>query len=101
MAHRLLQPPGSTLQHRLRLPRPQRITETLTAQLLGSTMPRDAFRTVKTSQSQICTGVLAPPQIFAISRAGGTNSPENMRNGLRVGNAARLVDKTRGQSAGA
>lgn len=61
---------------------------------------RDSLRLVRTSGTMTALGPLPTVQRFAVNPAGGTNSSENMQPGLRIANARRLVDKTRGQSAG-
>lgn len=99
MAHRLLLPPVRRMEGRIRLPMIQDIGGAATRRWYSSLRPRDSLRTLRTNTPTV-KGPVASPQVFVIDAAGGTNSPENMSSGLMVGNAGRLVNKTRGQSAG-
>ena len=100
MAHRLLVPPVRRMEGRVRLPMIQDVGGSIARGFSASLMPRDSLRKVRTSQTQIATGPLPGLQTFVMAGPGQPNTPESMSNGLRKANAARLVDKTRGQSAG-
>lgn len=100
MAHRLLVPPVRRMEGLARLPRVQLIDEAIARNFQDGLMPRDSLRHVKTSQTIKATGPLSSPQVFAISRVNGPNDPAAMRPGLRIRNAPRIANKTRGQSVG-
>lgn len=100
MAHRLLTPHVSRMEHPARLPLVQHLTTAITDNLQRSMMTRDSLRMVKTTGRRTCFSPLAPVQVFAMSGPGYPNTPESMRNGLRIKNAPQLAASTRGQSAG-
>lgn len=100
MGHPLLQPGPGKFTGRIRLPMIQDIGGDNTRRWYASLRKRDDLRLVRTSQTQIAKGPLPSMQIFAVDHAGGPNSPESMAPGLMVANARKLVDKSRGQSAG-
>jgi len=100
---RLLVRPYRRLEGRIRLPEIQHIGRDVSRQMTASMMTRDSLRLSGTSRAGIITGPLAPVQIFATQSDPGemfVNSEANMTSGLLIGNARRLVTKTRGQSAG-
>lgn len=100
MAHRLLIPPVRRLEGQIRLPMIQDIGGATSRRYGQSLMPRDSLRLVRTSGTMIAPGPLPGIQTFVMAGPGQPNAPDSMSNGLRKANAARLVDKTRGQSAG-
>jgi hypothetical protein len=67
---------------------------------MNSMMTRDSLRLAKTSARHSHIGPLHAVQQFTVEAVGGTQSPDNMRPGLRISNSRRISDKTRGQSAG-
>lgn len=99
MAHRLLAPPVRRLEGQIRLPVLQDL-EANTRAWHATLRVRDSLRLANTSRALIATGPLPAVQRFAVDPAGSVNSQENMQPGLRISNARRLVDKTRGQSVG-
>ena len=100
MAHRLLTPPVRRMTGRARLPLIQRPSVAITRNLLATLQPKESLRLVKTSPTNKYPGPLQPIQVFTIDGPGGTNSPANMQEGLRVANSPNLSGSTRGQSAG-
>ena len=101
MPHRLLVPPVKRMEGEMRLPMIQDPGQAIARQLRASLMPRDSLREVRTSGSLVAPGPLPSPQAFTMEGPGQPNAPESMQSGLMIGNARRLVDKTRGQSVGA
>lgn len=99
MAHRLLVPPVRRMEGQARLPVIQDL-EANTRAWHSTLRVRDSLRLARTSGTMTALGPLPAVQRFAVDPAGGVNSPESMQPGLRIANARRLVDKTRGQSAG-
>jgi hypothetical protein len=99
MAHRLLLPPQRRMEGQIRLPMIQDIGGSVTRRWYASLRTRDSLRTARTN-TPTATGPMPSPQRFVVDNAGGPNAPDSMASGLRQGNAARLVNKTRGQSAG-
>lgn len=98
--HGLLVPPVRRLEGQIRLPLVQRPSELLVDQLQSSMLTNDSLRVVKTSSNRKALGPLPAVQVFVMEGPGYPNTPESMASGLRARNAGRLVDKTRGQSAG-
>lgn len=100
MAHRLLVPPVRRLEGQIRLPMIQDIGGATARRFTHSLMPRDSLRLARTSGTMIAPGPLPSVQSFVMAGPGQPNTPESMESGLRKSNASRLVDKTRGASAG-
>lgn len=95
----LLEPGPGKWTGRLRLPPVQDIGGDATRVWWAGMRKRDDLRLVRTN-TPVANGPLPSPQVFLVDDAGGPNSPESMTAGLMVGNARKLVDKSRGQSAG-
>lgn len=102
MAHKLLTAPVLRFEGRIRLPLVQHLDRAIVDQLSASMLTSDALRLARTSGTMTATGPLpAVQQFITVDTVGSPNSPESMRNGLRLANAPRLAVTTRGQSAGA
>lgn len=99
--HRLLSPPVTRFEGRIRLPLIQHPGEATIRQLQASLQTRDSLRRVKTTGQHIATGPLPAVQQFLMSEVGYPNTADSMASGLRARNARRLVGTTRGASAGA
>jgi hypothetical protein len=99
MAHRLLIPPNRRMEGKIHLPMVQDIGGANTRRWYGSLRGREDFRIVRT-RPNVSRAPLPALQVFVMSGPGQPNTPESMNSGLRKSNARRLVDKTRGQSAG-
>jgi hypothetical protein len=95
----LLQPGPGKFTGRIRLPMIQDIGGDATRVWFAGLRKRDDLRLVRTN-TPTATGPLPSMQTFLVDHAGGPNSPSSMAAGLKVGNARKLVDKSRGQSAG-
>lgn len=100
MPRGLLVPPVRRLQGQIRLPMIQNPGAAVARQLGDSMITRDSLRLARTSPTQIAPGPMPSPQAFVMDGPGFVNAPDSMQNGLRIGNAKRLVDSSRGQSAG-
>lgn len=92
--------PTRRIASTFRLPLIQHPGERVTDQLQRSMMTRDSLRRIKTTSNGTALGPLPAVQIFAQAGPGWANSPESMASGLRARNAGRIVNTTRGQSAG-
>jgi hypothetical protein len=98
--HRLLLPPGrQVMTSTLRLPPVQDVGGAVAGNLLATLTDRDALRRIKTTYGQRkLTGGVASPQQFTSPAL--PNDPREMATGAVKMNSRRLVNKTRGTTAG-